>query len=244
MSCGCNNNKSFYAGSGCHCRDSATGNLTIVLVPGEFAPGILDNGDTRSGELGASSRSTLEGYLNLPQVKAGLDTIAWAEGAPSYNTLFGGGTFSGSQHPNRCIPYKNTCSTAAGRYQFLYRTWTGIASRLGLSDFGERNQDIAALALIEERGELAKLVNGDFEAMMRGLGCAWAALPYATCGQSRKSLSATMNYYRSALAVYGGASSSNLPPQGSAKLAPTTGALLGGGAGLLVLLAAIYAISD
>ena len=91
---------------------------------------------------------------------------------------------------------------------------------------------------------LALRVNGDFEAMMRGLGCAWAALPYATCGQSRKSLSATMNYYRSALAVYGGASSSNLPPQGSAKLAPTTGALLGGGAGLLVLLAAIYAISD
>ena len=40
--------------------------------------------------------------------------------------------------------------------------------------------------------------------MMRGLGCAWAALPYATCGQRTRPLAQTMNYYHSALAVYGG----------------------------------------
>jgi muramidase (phage lysozyme) len=157
-----------------------------------------------TGQLGYSSRSTLEGYLSLPECRAALDTIAWAEGA-NYNTIFGGGTFSGNQHPDQCIPYRNTCSTAAGRYQFLYSTWRGIANRLGLTDFSPHNQDIAALALIEERGELAKLIRGDFEGMLRGLGCLWASLPYSGCGQNQRSLSSTLNYYRSALAVYGGA---------------------------------------
>lgn len=153
-------------------------------------------------------------YLQLPQVRAGLDTIAWAEGG-RYNNIFGGRTFSGSQHPNLCIPYRNTCSTAAGRYQFLYRTWIEIKNRLGLADFGPQSQDIAALDLINQRGQLEKLLNGDFEEMMRGLGCAWAALPYATCGQTRRPLDQTMNYYRSAVAAYGGAvSSSHLPASG------------------------------
>ena len=39
-----------------------------------------------------------------------------------------------------------------------------------------RQQNIAALDLINQRGELTKLINGDFEGMMKGLGRAWAAL--------------------------------------------------------------------
>jgi muramidase (phage lysozyme) len=150
------------------------------------------------------TREQYQGYLQLPQVRAGLDTIAWAEGGISYNTLFGGGTFSGNQHPNHAVTAGGYTSTAAGRYQFLYRTWIEIRNRLGLADFGPNNQDIAALDLINQRGQLAKLLNGDFEGMMRGLGCARAALPYATCGQGRRDLAQTMNYYRSRLAAYGG----------------------------------------
>src|SRR5687767_583712 len=124
-----------------------------------------------------------EQMIELPQVRAALDTIAWAEGGRSYNTLYGGGTFSGPQHPNRAVTAGGYTSTAAGRYQFLYRTWNEIRNRLGLADFGPRNQDIAAVDLIAQRGQLPRLLGGDFEGMMKGLGCAWAALPYATCGQ-------------------------------------------------------------
>jgi lysozyme len=142
-------------------------------------------------------------YLTMPAVRAALDTIAWAEGG-TYNKLYGGGTFSGDQHPNRLITAGGYSSTAAGRYQFLYRTWIGIKNRLGLADFSPANQDIAALDLIAQRGQLNKLLAGDFEGMLKGLGCAWAALPYATCGQRMRSLTDTMRYYRAALAIYGG----------------------------------------
>ena len=151
------------------------------------------------------------GYVQLPQVKAALDTIAWAEGG-RYNNVYGGGAFSGSEHPNRLVTAGGYSSTAAGRYQFLFRTWAGIKAKLGLPDFSPASQDIAALELISQRGQLNKLLAGDFEGMLRGLGCAWAALPYATCGQKMRPLSTTMNYYNSALRAYGGTSAvSNLP---------------------------------
>lgn len=163
-------------------------------------------------------------YVQLPQVRAALDTIAWAEGGRSYQTLYGGGTFSGNQHPNRLITAGPYTSTAAGRYQFLYRTWSGIKSDLGLADFSGPNQDIGAVYLINQRGQLNKLLAGDFEGMMRGLGCLWAALPYATCGQTRRPLNQTMEYYRSALRVYGGApvTPNALPPAASGGSSTTT----------------------
>lgn len=156
------------------------------------------------------SRSEYEQLVDFAQVRAALDTIAWAEGGKSYFTLYGGGSFSGSQHPNRAITAGGYTSTAAGRYQFLYRTWIEIKNRLGLPDFSARYQDIAAVDLIAQRGQLSKLLAGDFEGVMKGLGCAWAALPYATCGQTRRPLDQTMNYYRSALAAYGG-QNTNVP---------------------------------
>lgn len=179
------------------------------------------------------------GYVQLPQCRAALDTIAWAEGGKSYFTLYGGGSFSGSQHPNRAITSGPYTSTAAGRYQFLYRTWIEIQRRLGLPDFTARSQDIAALDLINQRGQLGKLLNGDFEGMMKGLGCAWAALPYATCGQTRRPLAQTMDYYRRALAVYGG-------PSNAAQLPDASGISFGQiGTGALMLgFVAIFLLLD
>lgn len=162
------------------------------------------------------SRAEYESYLTLPQVRAALDTIAWAEGGRSYQTLYGGGTFSGNQHPRRAITADGYTSTAAGRYQFLAGTWSEIQRALGLTDFGPLNQDIGAVYLIDKRGDLDKLLAGDFQGMMRGLGCLWAALPYSSCGQRERGTVETMNYYRSALAVYGGTQAvANLPPASS-----------------------------
>lgn len=143
-----------------------------------------------------------EQYLSNPYVRAFLDTIAFAEGG-TYNKLYGGGTFSDlSKHPNKKITAGGYTSTAAGRYQFLYSTWKGIANLLRLPDFSPRSQDLAAIRLIDERRQLQKLANGDFIGTLKGLGCAWAALPYSNCGQKEKSLSVIQNYYNNALKVY------------------------------------------
>ena len=140
-------------------------------------------------------------YLTRPEVRATLDTIAWAEGA-DYNVKFGGGRFSGNQHPNDCIPFRDTCSTAAGRYQFLYSTWRG----LGLPDFSPTNQDVGALMLIRGRGALDEILAGDFAGALRSgaLGREWASLPYSPYGQTNRSEASVLNYYNSALAALGG----------------------------------------
>lgn len=186
-----------------------------------------------------ASAAEYRSYLNLPHVRAALDTIAWAEGGRSYQTLYGGGTFTGNQHPNRAITAGGYTSTAAGRYQFLYRTWIEIKNRLGLADFGPQSQDIAALDLIRQRGQLPKLLNGDFEGMMRGLGCAWAALPYATCGQRRRGLSETMNHYRGRVQYYGGnpaaLQNASMSGSGAAVAAGVGGVGLAAVLGLLLL---------
>ena len=170
----------------------------------------------------------------VPAVRAALDTIAWAEGG-TYNKLYGGGTFSGDQHPNRLITAGGYSSTAAGRYQFLYRTWIEVKNRLGLEDFSPANQDIAAVDLIAQRGQLAKLLAGDFEGMLRGLGCAWAALPYATCGQRRRPLADTLRYYNSALVVYGG--------QASGPVSADNGIAAGAAGTFVLILAGVLLVS-
>lgn len=149
-----------------------------------------------------ATKAQIASYLNLPQAKAALDTIAWAEGA-NYNTLFGGGTFSGyARHPNICIPYKNTCSTAAGRYQFLKGTWDS----LNLPDFSPANQDLGALMLIDRRGALSKVISGDFQGAITSgaLGKEWASFPYSPYGQTNRTLASIMSKYQGSLAAYGG----------------------------------------
>jgi muramidase (phage lysozyme) len=147
-------------------------------------------------------------YLKLPTVRAWLDTIAWAEGG-RYNNRYGNITFSGNQHPNTKYCGGGYCSEAAGRYQFLYSTWRGIQSKLGLSDFSPVNQDIAALELTAERGALGYVLNGDLIAALKTLGCAWAALPYSTCKQKMRGVTETVNYYNSRLKYYQGGNTVN-----------------------------------
>jgi muramidase (phage lysozyme) len=66
-----------------------------------------------------------------PYVRALMRTISASESNDSnpYGLLYGGEHFSDlSNHPDRCIPIANgpnqgSCSTAAGRYQFITSTW-------------------------------------------------------------------------------------------------------------------------
>jgi murein DD-endopeptidase MepM/ murein hydrolase activator NlpD/muramidase (phage lysozyme) len=155
---------------------------------------------TRSGDSPqtASTSSTADGNLS-PQVRAMLDTIAWAEGA-NYNTLFGGGTFSDfSRHPNRVIRRSGFASTAAGRYQFLKDTWDG----LNLTDFTPANQDRGCVLLLRRRGALAAIEAGDIPRALQSISYEWASLPpYRYSGQGTKTTEQVVSYWRSRLAFY------------------------------------------
>lgn len=173
-----------------------------------------------------ASLSEYRSWVALPQVRAALDTIAWAEGA-NYNTLYGGGTFSDfSRHPNRRITAGGYTSTAAGRYQFLYSTWQG----LGLPDMSPANQDIGALMLIARRGALSQILKGDFQGALTSgaLGKEWASLPYSPYGQTNRTVAAVMSKFQASL---GSPSNINVPANlasagGASTLALSLGVLV------------------
>jgi muramidase (phage lysozyme) len=97
----------------------------------------------------------LELLYNDPNSRIFLDLISLAEGTydqknGGYNTFFGSGQFEGlDRHPNVLHTAYGVSSTAAGRYQYLNRTWADLASKYGFQDFGTRSQDLGALGLIK-----------------------------------------------------------------------------------------------
>lgn len=123
-----------------------------------------------------------------------LDTIAFTEGTDNnhqstdeggYDVLVGGGLFTGyAQHPNRLIKINATLSsTAAGRYQILYRYWIIYQKQLGLPDFGPINQDLYAIHQFKERGALPLIQAGKFEDAILKINNIWASLPDSPYGQ-------------------------------------------------------------
>jgi muramidase (phage lysozyme) len=152
--------------------------------------------------------SRYEKLLQQPQIRSLLDTIRYAEGTPGeagYRTQFTGVQFDpnkkGWAHPRQVKGSSSGYrSDAAGAYQFLSPTWDGVQKELGLSDFSPRNQDIAALRLIERRGALDPFLKGaKFGEIMNRLSPEWASLPTnegkSYYGQPVKKLGDLYNYY-------------------------------------------------
>lgn len=137
--------------------------------------------------------------------RAFLDMIAAAEGTAGqaddgYRTLFNYGSFdSYADHPRVRVPFGNTYSTAAGRYQILARTWDGLVSKMGsgaLPDFGPDSQDRAALELVRERGALNDVRAGRVSAAIAKVSKVWASLPGANyANQSMRSNSFLLAAY-------------------------------------------------
>ena len=142
----------------------------------------------------------LRALASHPNIRKLLDVIAWAEGA-DYDTLVGGGKFSDfSRHPQKAVHIKRlgTNSTAAGRYQFMNRTWNGepgknngLRHQYGFTDFSPETQDMAAVALIKRRGALEDALRGDWQAVVdnRGMNLEWASFPQDAHKQGGKSRS-------------------------------------------------------
>ena len=163
-----------------------------------------------------SSRATLssgkEGgrYELTPERRALLNTIRYAEGTwkdgedKGYRIMYGGGQFQDlSRHPERVIVKRYT-SAAAGAYQFLPKTWKGVAKELKLSSFEPRHQDQAALHLVERRGALKEIDRkGLTRNAMAKLAPEWASFPTWTgrsaYGQPVKSPQELASFYSSNL---------------------------------------------
>jgi muramidase (phage lysozyme) len=122
--------------------------------------------------------------------RALLDTIAYAEGTrgrgkDGYNVTFGYRYFdSCDEHPNMKVCSGSLCSTAAGRYQFLNKTFEG----LNMENFWPQAQERGALELIKRRGvtlPAAPLSATQFANALDRLSYEWASLPPARYGQGK-----------------------------------------------------------
>jgi muramidase (phage lysozyme) len=137
---------------------------------------------------------SLKSFLNFKEIQAFLETIKMSEGA-TYDTLYGGGKFSGNQHPNKVITKWGISSTAAGAFQFLYTTWLQCQKALDLKDFSPESQRLAAVYLINKRGAIQDIIKGDIKKACEKLSFEWASLPPARYGQNVKPLETIIKYF-------------------------------------------------
>jgi len=155
------------------------------------------------------SSSSAGGAWELPRnVRAFLDTLAFAEGTRErYDYVFTFVTFNSyADHPRIKKCAGKLCSTAAGRYQFLSKTWDPLASELGLPDFTPPNQEKATLEIIRRAGAYNNVAKSgvyeNFTSALRKLNTTWASLPGSPYGQPTHSTAALWRYYKAALAKY------------------------------------------
>lgn len=156
-------------------------------------------------EASSPGASSVADASQTPEIKAWLDTIAWAEGTSGpngYNIQFTGTTFQGyADHPRQIRSSGGISSDAAGRYQFLSTTWDS----LGLGAFTPENQDKGAVMLMQRRGALASAQQGEagIDATLDKISYEWASLPpYRYGGQGTKTNAQVKDYYRQRLAHY------------------------------------------
>lgn len=137
-----------------------------------------------------------------------LDTIAYTEGTDDgkhatndrgYDVLVGHHLFTDySRHPDVLVKLSATLSsTAAGRYQVLFRYWTIYQKLLGLPDFSPISQDLYAINQFRERGALVLIQAGRFEEAIGRINNIWASLPGAPYAQRTVSIAEAKAIYTS-----------------------------------------------
>jgi len=134
-----------------------------------------------------------------PYIRALMRTISASESNAEnpYVLLYGGHhTHDLSRHPNTCISIKTSinqghCSTAAGRYQFLTKTWREKAvlyhpqRQLGRKtyNFDSESQDLVTYRWLTDKRHWgmdfsAQLQQGQVEKVLKKLSGTWTSLGY------------------------------------------------------------------
>lgn len=101
-----------------------------------------------------------------------------------------------SDHPNQKVKLNNNLSsTAAGRYQILYRFWTHYKKQLGLPDFSPQSQDRYAIQQFKERRALDDIEAGRVEQAISKCSNIWASFPGAGYGQYEHDMDKLLRFY-------------------------------------------------
>ena len=158
-----------------------------------------------------------------PRIRAMLDVLGYSEGTnDNYGVVVHGKVIKApnpadvgkvnvvvtdlSRHPNMLVQVNpSLVSSAAGRYQFLHKTWDGLK----LPDFQAHSQDVGAVMLMRGRHMIEPLLNGDFDTAVQRGSLEWASLPDANKagkshygGQPARTLKQLRAKYSEALARY------------------------------------------
>lgn len=180
--------------------ESADG--TLGWVSRQYVEIVPSNGGG-SGDTCDPARA--EGAVGNYQ-KALHDSIAWAEGTRNYSedgydVMFSFKIMNScNKHPNQCLKFGSSCSTAAGRYQFLKGTWDSVKSANSLPNFEPESQEVGAKYLVGTVRHVTvpqgrAMTASEFSNAMSKLSWEWASLPPGRYGQPNKSSSQMRNFY-------------------------------------------------
>lgn len=89
----------------------------------------------------------------------------------------------------------NHRSTAAGRYQILYRWWKSYKPMLRLPDFSPLSQDLYAIQQLKERWAIALIQAGKVDEAIKACSPIWASFPGNTYGQGGHSMQTLLATY-------------------------------------------------
>lgn len=126
------------------------------------------------------------------------------QGEDGYRVLVGGRLLPTGwerRHPKLVVKLRpGLSSSAAGAYQFLWRTWETCRIALGLPDFGPRSQDRAALYLIQHRlADPEQFPSLSMATLFRRCNREWASLPGSPYGQRTVPMATLLRVYREEL---------------------------------------------
>ena len=147
------------------------------------------------------NRYDLQAALTHKNVCAFLKAIRLGEGTIDelgYYRIVGGGTFDDdSVHPRVKVYIQryDVYSTAAGAYQIIWPTWSGLCKQYDFPDFSPACQDEAAVALIAEKHALGDVKAGRLADAVAKCAPIWASLPGSKAGQRTESFDAVELVY-------------------------------------------------
>ncbi len=115
------------------------------------------------------------------------NTESWGNKTLDYDDQYGGGKFGEGQtdeekykdHPRKAVTKWGKTSTASGGYMFLTKSWDWVKDKINAKDFSPKNQDKAAVWLMNYRGALDLVKKGNIQEAFVKLKEEWTSLPGA-----------------------------------------------------------------
>lgn len=136
-------------------------------------------------------------FMNMAAFTEGTDNNKQPTNDDGYDVLVGGKLFASyTDHPNVLVKLNDRLSsTAAGRYQILYRFWVAYKKLLNLPDFSPLSQDRYFMQILKEQRALDDIIAGRFEAAIRKTNNIWASFPDSPYGQHTFSMDEAKGIY-------------------------------------------------